>query len=271
MITGAGSGIGRALAVELSARGARLALSDRNGDALAATARRCGPSSGDLRTDVVDVTDRPAVMSYADSVAGDLEPVDVVFSVAGVLHTGSVLASSFVDVEEVFAVNYWGVVNTTKAFLPHVTKAEHGHIVTISSVFGLMTAPRYSAYCASKFAVRAFTESLRQEMIIDRKPVSVTCVYPGGIRTPIMRNGLFAAGEDRTAVTNSFDRVVARTSPERAATRILRGVERRRARVLVGADARVIGGLLRGLGDAYPHVIPSLARLTRILRGSAPG
>jgi short-subunit dehydrogenase len=248
-----------------------LALSDRNGDALAETARRCGRSSSDPRTDVLDVTDRSAVLSYADSVARTLDPVDMLFSVAGVLHTGNVLASSFVDVEKVFAVNYWGVVNTTKAFLPHVTKAERGHIVTISSVLGLMPVPRYSAYCASKFAVRAFTESLRQEMVIDRSPVSVTCAYPGGVRTPIMRDGLFATGVDRTAVTNSFDRVVARTSPERAATRILRGVERRRARVLVGVDARVVGGLLRVLGDGHRHVIPSLERLTRILRGSAPG
>jgi NADP-dependent 3-hydroxy acid dehydrogenase YdfG len=141
VITGAGSGIGRASAVELAACGARLALSDRDGAAVAETARQCRLKPAHVRADAVDVTDRPAVLEYASSVAGDFGAVDMTFSVADIIHTGSVLESRFSDIEQVLAVNFWGVVNVTKAFLPHVIESKSGHIVNISSAFGLMSAP----------------------------------------------------------------------------------------------------------------------------------
>jgi short-subunit dehydrogenase len=269
VITGAGSGIGRALAVDLAGRGARLALSDRDGAAVAETARQCRLSPARVRADAVDVTDRPAVLEYASSVADDFGAVDMTFSVAGIIHTGSVLESRFSDIEQVLAVNFWGVVNITKAFLPYVIESKCGHIVNISSAFGLMSAPRYSAYNSSKFAVRGFTESLRQEMTVDGRSVHVTCVYPGGVRTAIMRNGLFAAGENPAAVADSFDRKVARMTPEKAATRILSGVERGQARVLVGADAYVVSGVLRVLGGTYQNMVPSIARLLQRPAGRA--
>lgn len=269
VITGAGSGIGRALAVDLAARGARLALSDRDGAAVAETARQCRLGAASVRADPVDVTDRPEVLEYASSIADDFGAVDMTFSVAGIIHTGSVLESRFSDIEQVLAVNFWGVVNITKAFLPYVIHSKSGHVVNISSAFGLMSAPSYSAYNSSKFAVRGFTESLRQEMIVDGRSVRVTCVCPGGIRTPIMRNGLFAASENPTLVADRFDRKVARMTPENAATRILSGVERGRARVLVGTDAHVVSGVLRVLGGAYQDIVPSIARLLQRRAGPA--
>src|ERR1035441_4344337 len=154
VITGAGSGIGRALATGLARRGAQLALSDRDADAVADTAQQCQLAGGRVRTDTVDVTDRQAVLDYSAAVLGDFGGVDLVFCVAGVIHTGSLLASEFAAIDHVINVNQIGVINTAKAFLPHLISSGGGHIVTFSSGFGLMAAPHYSAYNASKFAVR---------------------------------------------------------------------------------------------------------------------
>jgi NADP-dependent 3-hydroxy acid dehydrogenase YdfG len=189
LITGAASGMGRALAVALSARGADLALWDDNCEELAVTAQRCAASGVKVATSSVDVTDRATVLDQATAVQGEFGRVDFVFCAAGVIHTGGLLASDFDDIEYVLNVNLRGVVNTAKAFLPGMVAAGRGHLVTFSSGLGLVAAPRHSAYSASKFAVRGFTESLRQEMVLDGHPVSVTCVFPGGVRTPIMRNG----------------------------------------------------------------------------------
>jgi short-subunit dehydrogenase len=150
--------------------------------------------------------------------------------------------------------------NTAKAFLPFLISSGGGHLVTFSSGFGLMAAPHYSAYNASKFAVRGFSESLRQEMALDGHPVSVTCVYPGGVRTPIMRNGMFAAGEDAAAITAMFETKIARMQPGRAADIILRAVARRRPQVLVGADAHLVSLVVRAAGSSYQNVLPWLAR-----------
>ena len=263
VITGAGSGIGRALAVDLAGRGARLALSDQDADAVRETARRCRPASSHVRADAVDVTDRGALLRYPASVLEDFGRVDLVFCVAGVIHTGSLLASDFADIDHVVQVNLFGVVNTAKAFLPHMIASGGGQIVIFSSGLGLIAAPRYTAYNASKFAVRGFSESLRQEMALDGHPVSVTCVYPGGVRTPIMRNGRFAAGEDAAAVTATFDGKIARMDAARAASIVLRGVERGRARVLVGADAHVASLVARAAGSGYQYLLPWLWRRAR--------
>ncbi|QFZ18479.1 SDR family NAD(P)-dependent oxidoreductase [Saccharothrix syringae] len=256
VVTGAGAGIGRALAIELSRRGARVAVSDRDGVAVLDTARRCESVDGHVRAETVDVTDSGRVLRYADAVKDEFGRVDMVFTVAGIIHRGSLLDSEMSDIARIMAVNWGGTVHTTKAFLPHVIASPSGHIVTFSSAFGLMATPRYSAYNSSKFAVRGFSESLRQEMIRAGHGVSVTCVYPGGVRTSIVRNGLFAATENREAATRNFESRVARTEPERAAAIILRGVERRRARVLVGTDARVVSTVVHALGGSYQNVMP---------------
>ncbi|MER7210704.1 SDR family NAD(P)-dependent oxidoreductase [Streptosporangium sp. NPDC000239] len=255
VITGAGSGIGRALAVNLARRGTRLALSDQNAEAVAETARRCQRFGARVFTDTVDVTDRQAVLRHSAAVHEEFGRVDMVFCVAGVIHTGRLINSEFSDFDHVLNVNLLGVVNTAKTFLPLLISSGGGHVVTVSSAFGFFSAPCYTAYSASKFAVRGFSESLRQEMRLDGHPVSVTCVYPGGVRTPIMRNGRFAKGEDSAAVTKRFDTKVARMDASRAAAIILLGVRRRQAQVFVGADAKIAWILVRALGSAYQRLV----------------
>lgn len=255
VITGAGSGIGRTLAIELSQRGANVALSDHDGAAVADTARHCELAGVRVRVETVDVTDWAAMQRSATAVNEQFGGVDAVFAVAGIIHRGSLLDSDISDFERVMAVNWQGMVHTVKAFLPYVVTSASGHIVTFSSAFGLIATPKYGAYNSSKFAVRGFTESLRQEMALTGNPVSVTCVYPGGIRTPIVRNGLFAPSENPDAAAKNFEKRVARTEPEQAAVIILRGVERRRSRVLVGSDARLVAVFAHVAGTflSEPH------------------
>jgi NAD(P)-dependent dehydrogenase (short-subunit alcohol dehydrogenase family) len=244
VVTGAGSGIGRALAQQLHRQGARLAISDVDTAGLAATAAllaAADSSSGPgPRTDRLDVADRSAVLAYAESVAAEFGVVNLVVNNAGVSHGGDVLGMGFADLERVMDVDFWGVVNGTKAFLPSLIASGDGYLVNISSLFGLVAVPSQSAYVAAKYAVRGFTESVRMEMIAARYPVRVTCVHPGGVRTGIARNGTVNAGTERAGRTDFFDQHLARTSPEQAAATILAGVARGRPRVLVGADARVV-------------------------------
>ena len=261
VVTGAGSGIGRALAVTLAGQGAQLALADQNSSSVAATAQLC-PAGTRVRADAVDVTDRQAVLDHSAAVISEFGGADLVFAVAGLIHTGSLLASDIGDLSRVIEVNLLGMMHTAKAFLPALASSGRGHLVTFSSGFGLMAAPRYSAYSASKFAIRGFSEALRQEMARDGQPVAVTCVYPGRVRTPIMRNGSYAAGVNAAAVAAAFDKA-ARMDPDQAAAVILRGVARRRARVLVGADARAVSAMVRVTGGRYQDLLPLLSRRSR--------
>jgi NADP-dependent 3-hydroxy acid dehydrogenase YdfG len=262
VITGAGSGIGRALACQLAGEGARLVLLDRDGAGLEETARRCSAAGAEVRADVADVTDREALARCAAAAADGFGRVDLVFCVAGVIHSGSLLASDFADIDKVIAVNLHGVVNTVKAFLPAVIESGGGHLVICSSGFGVVAAPHYSAYNASKFAVRGLAESLRQEMAVDGHPVSVTCVYPGVVDTPIMSSGTFAAGVDAPAAIARFSRM-ARTSPEAAAAVILRSVQRGKPQAFVGAEAHAAALAVRLLGGSYLRLVPWAARRAR--------
>ncbi|MDX8031727.1 SDR family oxidoreductase [Lentzea sp. BCCO 10_0856] len=268
VITGAGSGIGRALAIELSQRGARVALLDRDADGLEVTADQCDRGSVIART--VDVTDWAAMQQVAALVGEELGGVDALFSAAGIIHRGSLVESEISDIHSVMAVNWLGTVHTVKAFLPLVTASRGARVVTFSSAYGLMATSKYSAYNSSKFAVRGFSESLRQELTESGSDVSVTCVYPGGVRTPIVRNGLYAASEPRDAVVRKFEKSVARTEPREAALTVLRGVERRRARVLVGADARAVSALVHLLGGIYQDLVPAVTRLLGRRRSRQP-
>jgi NADP-dependent 3-hydroxy acid dehydrogenase YdfG len=251
VITGASAGIGRALAVALAHQGARLALSGRNVEALTETQRLCG-SAPDVMVDSVDVTDRQAVFDYAAKVVDKFGRVDVVMASAGVIHVGSLAKSELADFERVMDVDFYGVVHTAQAFLPHLIASGAGHLVTLSSGLGLIGMAMHTAYCAAKFAVRGFSEALRAEMRTTGKPVAVTCVYPGGVRTSIMETGSYATGADRAAVTAAFDKFVVRTEPDTAAAVILRGVARRRGQVMVGPDARAValGSRIAGPGIA---------------------
>ncbi|MGH3876572.1 MAG: SDR family NAD(P)-dependent oxidoreductase [Actinophytocola sp.] len=245
VITGAGSGIGRALAVNLAGRGARLALSDVDRDGLEATAVRCEARGADVREDLLDVTEREAVLAYAAEVKAHFGTVHQLYSNAGIAYYGEVWREAFKDIERVLDVNFWGVVNATKAFLPHLIESGDGHVVNVSSLFGLITLPAQSSYSASKFAVRGFTESLRQEMLVARHPVRVSCVHPGGIKTSVARNAMVADGLDPDSVARIFDRRMALHSPEMAAETIVEGVRRQRARILIGGEAKLFDLLNR--------------------------
>ncbi|MBA8824449.1 NAD(P)-dependent dehydrogenase (short-subunit alcohol dehydrogenase family) [Saccharopolyspora lacisalsi] len=259
VITGAGSGIGRALAVGLATQGARLALSDVDEAGVAETARSCDKIGARARSYALDVSDRDAVHTHADEVLADFGEVNLVFNNAGVAVTGTVAEMSWQDIEWIVDTNFWGVVHGTKAFLPHLISSGDGHLVNLSSVFGLIGVPTQSAYNATKFAVRGFTESLRQEMRLAGRPVGVSCVHPGGIKTAIARNSRASSGRSTRELAGSFDRI-ARTAPEEAAGTILRGVRRDRARILVGTDAHAIDALPRLLGSWYQHLVTSVSK-----------
>lgn len=267
VITGAAAGIGRALAVELARRGARLSLLDRNHGELEKVAADCEVLGARVRAHGVDVTDWEAVQEAAVRTNSELGGVDSVFAAAGIIHRGSLLDSDVADLEKVMAVNWRGLMYTVKAHLPYLVNAAEGRIVTFSSAFGLVAMPKYTAYNSSKFAVRGFSESLRQELADARSGVSVTCVFPGGVRTSIVRNGLFAARENREAAIRGFEKHVARTDPDEAAAIVLKGAERRRARVFVGADARLVAVLARLAGGHYQDLMPVVERVLGRRRG----
>jgi NAD(P)-dependent dehydrogenase (short-subunit alcohol dehydrogenase family) len=268
VVTGAASGIGRAVAYELARRGARLAISDVDEAGLAETARHVRVIGAAVHDQALDVTDREAMLRYADTVLGEYGAVHIVVNNAGVAFTGDVEQMTFAQLERVMDVDFWGVVNGTKAFLPHLIAAgtEHDstHIVNMSSVFGLFAVPGQSAYNSAKFAVRGFTEALRQEMLLAKHPVQVTCVHPGGIKTGIARNAGAAAGEDAAANAEYFDTKLARLSADAAARTIVRGIAGNRARMLVGAAAKVLDAVVRFAGAHYQRL------LTAALRRVAP-
>jgi short-subunit dehydrogenase len=252
VITGAGSGIGRALAQELALRGARLALSDRKADTAAATAEQCARRGAEVEAFGLDVSDREAVFAHADEVRHRFGTVNLVINNAGVAMHQPVLETSVEEYEWIMSVNFWGVLYGTKAFLPHLIQAGDAHLVNISSLFGLIALPNQSGYNASKFAVRGFTEAVRQEMLVAGHPVGVSCVHPGGIRTSIARSAKSKA--DPEVLAERFERI-ARMSPEAAARTILKGVERERARIIVGGDARALDLMQRLLGSGYQQLV----------------
>jgi NADP-dependent 3-hydroxy acid dehydrogenase YdfG len=255
VITGAGSGIGRALALNLADRGARLALSDLDPEGLAETVRQVRQRGAQVRSDRLDVTERQAVLAYADDIAGHFGAVNQIYNNAGIAYNGNVDKAEFKDIERVMDVDFWGVVNGTKAFLPHVIASGDGSIVNISSLFGLIAVPGQSAYNAAKFAVRGFTEALRQEMLIAKHPVTVTCVHPGGVKTAVGRNATVADGEDQQTFAEFFDTRLALHSPEMAARTIVDGVAKRRARIVIGWEAKLLDVLARILGSSYQRVV----------------
>jgi NAD(P)-dependent dehydrogenase (short-subunit alcohol dehydrogenase family) len=275
VITGAGSEIGRALAYRLAMAGARLAISDIDQPGLNETAESAKGFGARGRSDRLDVRDRDAMLAYADAIVAEFGAVHLVINNAGVVHGGEFLGMSFENIERVIDIDFWGVVNGTKAFLPYLIAAgsagrDRGALVNISSLFGLIPMPGQSAYVAAKYAVRGFTESVRIEMLAGRLPVTVTCVHPGGVKTAIARNGTANAGADPSGNAELFDRTLARTTPERAAQLILRGVARGRPRVLVGADAWVLYLLGSVNTRAWQRVVAFVvSRLDRVAASRA--
>lgn len=247
-ITGAGSGIGRALAIELAGRGADLALSDIDESGLAETVARCEGLDAKVTSQRVDVAQRGQVYAWAERVVAEHDRVNLIFNNAGVGLGATVEAMSYEDFEWLMGINFWGVVYGTKAFLPHLKASGEGHVVNLSSVFGLISVPSQSAYNAAKFAVRGFTDALRMELEIEGSCVSCTTVHPGGIKTNIARNAriddsVVSLGGSK-ASADEFERI-ARTRPDEAARQILKAVLQNRRRALIGPDAKVIDLLAR--------------------------
>jgi NADP-dependent 3-hydroxy acid dehydrogenase YdfG len=262
VVTGAGSGIGQALAIELARSGAKVAISDVDLEGLADTEERLRAIGAPVRSDRLDVTEREAVLAYADTVKEHFGTVNQIYNNAGIAFAGDIEASQFKDIERVMDVDYWGVVNGTKAFLPHLIASGDGHVVNISSIFGLFSVPGQAAYNAAKFAVRGFTEALRQEMIVAGHPVKVTTVHPGGIKTAIARNMTAAEGLDKEELAQTFDKKLASTSPQKAARIILDGVRKNKARVLVGPDAKVLDLIVRVTGSGYQRLVAAATART---------
>jgi len=263
VITGAASGIGRALALDLATRSAILALSDVDEVGLAETAERCHTRHArEVRTDALDVRDRNAVSAYAVSVREQFGRVNLVVNNAGVALHGDFEEVAYEDFEWVIDVDFWGVVHGTKEFLPHLIESGDGHLVNISSLFGLLGMPGQTAYNSAKFAVRGFTEALRQEMLVAGHPVQVSCVHPGGVRTAIARNARTTRSEDKTTFAELFDDKLARTTAEKAAAVIVDGILADRPRIVVGADAKLLDAFVRLVGPRYQWVFAAVAGRT---------
>ena len=258
VITGAGSGIGRALALELASRGAVLALSDIDADAAERTAEACRASGAAARSWRLDVADRDAVFAHAQDVVDALGAVHLVVNNAGVALHGFVRELEHADMRWLMEINLWGVVHGSQAFLPHLVSSG-GQLANLSSVFGLVAVPQQAAYNAAKFAVRGFTEALHQEMRLEGLPVAVSCIHPGGVRTAIAQHARVTASTDKAELERVFAGL-ARTSPESAARTIVRGLERDRPRILVGPDAWVLAALPRLLGARYAALTVAAAR-----------
>ncbi|NDZ96427.1 SDR family oxidoreductase [Streptomyces sp. SID6673] len=266
VITGAGSGMGRDLAVKLARKGAKLAISDMDPDGLAGTEKLVAETGAPVHAQILNVAEREAVLNYAETVVAHYGKVNVIFNNAGIAHHGEIERTEFKDIERVMDVDYWGVVNGTKAFLPHIIASGDGHIVNTSSLFGLLSEPGQAAYNSAKFAVRGFTESLNQEMILAKHPVKVTCVHPGGIKTAIARNATTSGDHDQKKSAEFFDRYLARMTSEDAADVIINGVQKNRARVLVGTDAKLLDLWVRLVASGYQGIT---ARVTGWALGKA--
>jgi NAD(P)-dependent dehydrogenase (short-subunit alcohol dehydrogenase family) len=257
-ITGAGSGIGRGLAVELARQKCHLALSDVNEDGLRETIEMVRDSGIRMTSSRVDVSEREAVYAWADEVANEHGKVNLIFNNAGVALASTVERMSYEDFEWLMNINFWGVVHGTKAFLPHLKASGDGHVINISSVFGLAGIPTQSAYNSAKFAVRGFTESLRQELDMLQCGVSATSVHPGGIKTGIARASridpsISDLGVSHVGTREKFEKTFI-TGADKAARVILDGVRRNNRRVLIGPDARIFDWVVRLLPSAYQRI-----------------
>ena len=256
VITGAGGGMGREMSLIAARQGALLAISDWNEQALAETVDLVKAAGArELRSDVVDVSKREDVATWAAAVAEQFGRVNMLVNNAGVSMSGDFEDMSYDEFDWIVGVNFDGVVNGTKEFLPHLIASGDAHLVNISSLFGLISMPGQAAYNATKYAVRGLTEALREEMLINGHNVAVTCVHPGGIKTGISRNGRKTKSQDADALDKLFDEKLAKMPAEKAAQIIVGAILKGRARQLVGIDAHLIHHACKLLGSRYQDVI----------------
>lgn len=240
-ITGAASGIGRALALELAARGCDLALADRDEAGLQSVAAEIAKTHPrKVSTHRVDVGEPAQIAAFADAASAAHPKLNIVINNAGVALLGQFNEIEQAQIEWLFNINFWGTVHGTRAFLPILAKQPQAHIVNLSSIFGIIAPPGQTAYCAAKFAVRGFSESLRHELAMANSPVRLSVVHPGGVATNIARNSRTGTGvTDNARRAQSIDRfdAVAKTTPPAAAQRIILGIEKNQPRILIGNDA----------------------------------
>ncbi len=261
-ITGAASGMGRTLALQLAKEGCHVSLSDVDTKGLAETVKLVKVANPDVKvsSQQLDVSNRDAVYAWADKTVADHGKVNLIFNNAGVAYASPVEAIDYDRFEWIMGINFWGVVYGTKAFLPHLKASGEGHVINTSSVFGLCAQPTQSTYNATKFAVRGFTESLRQELDMMNCGVSATSVHPGGIKTAIARKSVSSpAIEEFTGVDPEGGKVLFEkffiTTAEKAADIILKAVKKDKRRVLVGPDAVAIDAMVRTLPETYQNII----------------
>lgn len=252
VITGAGSGIGRALALALAKRGTKLALNDWNGDSLAETVQMIGDQT-EVQSATFDVGDKDSVYSFAKNVNDHFGRVDIVVNNAGfTLEQKKIEHVDIEDYERIMRVNMWGVIYGSKAFLPFLKEQAEASLVNISSIFGIVGQPLQGPYVASKFAVRGFTETLRNEH--RKSSVAITCVHPGGIRTNIIRNIETNEKARLQKFANAFDKM-AGTSAEDAAAQIMNAIQKKKVRLLIGRDAKLLDIAARLLPRTYDKLI----------------
>ncbi len=253
-ITGAGSGIGRALAQLAHRRGHRLALADINLAAIEALRLELGLDTTHCLTTELDVSDVEAVNAWRDQILSVFGGVDIVINNAGVALIANAEVQSNADIARIMDVNFWGVVYGSKAFLPLLRQSKDPHLVNVSSIFGIMAVPSQSAYNASKFAVRGYTEALRQE--VEEDGIHVCCVHPGGIKTNIVQSAtILNTDRNREQAIADFD-TMAPTTPAQAAETIFRAIDRRQNRCLIGRDAKWMSLLTRLFPESYPRWLP---------------
>ena len=260
VVTGAASGIGRAIAGSLSRRGCHLALADLDETGLQETASIVAKYGVRVSRHRLDVADRQAVATFPDAVAAEHPGVDLLVNNAGVALGGSFEQVSEADFDWLFEINFWGVVRMTRAFMPRLRASDDARLVNLSSLYGLIAPPGQTAYAASKFAVRGFSESLRRELRGTK--IGVTTVHPGGVATSIAKSARVAAAipVGELAKRRAIAERLLKMPPETAGEIIVKGIERRKARVLVGSDAKVVSLVERLAPVAYWSAIERLTR-----------
>lgn len=258
-VTGGASGIGRALARELAARGCDLALADRDEAGLASVVAELAKSGRKVTTHRVDVSEPAQIDAFAAAAIAAHPTLNILINNAGVALLGRFKEIDQAQFEWLMNINFWGVVHGTRVFLPQLSSRPAAHIVNISSIFGIIAPPGQTAYCASKFAVRGFSEALRHELKLALSPVKLSVVHPGGIATNIVRNmrtGVAVTDNSRrAAVIEFFDKEFAKTTAEAAATAIIAGIEKNAPRILIGGDARMLDRLQRILPGTYFRIL----------------
>ncbi len=268
-ITGAGSGMGQQLAVLLAKAGCHLSISDVNEKGLAETVELVKPYNVRVTSKKVNVAKLEEVRAWAADTVQNHGSVNMIFNNAGVALGSTVEGANYEDLEWIMGINYWGVVYGTKEFLPYIKKSGEGHIINTSSLFGLTAQPTQSAYNSSKFAVRGFTESLRQELDIENCGVSALCVHPGGIRTNIandarMNDSLKSLGMNPEKSAKAFNKLL-RMPAEDASQQILDAVLKNKRRLLIGNDAKAIDLMQRILPTGYQKVTALATKLSKRL------